>query len=403
MSRHFAQTPRKRSEIFDLWPRTPVVPFALLYSAVTFGILTAVNVRGLPTDFRDHMMSIATSHATGDWIENWLMFRTISVLSTRSNDIHVLSIVGVAVLSMMAFIKVFVSSQILSAETGIAELAPGERRAATGIVAASVLLLQFAFSLPRGIHNFYIGQFPANVWHNPTTMALMPFALMLWWQGVHYVRRPRLTTLAWIVLLGVVNVLVKPSFFMSFAIVLTLASMIAHRVRKPFWELVAALAAPAILMLAQAGTLFGASDSEFSTTSVVVAPFHVWGHYSNSFTHSLAVSLAFPLAVFVRFSRASIANLSTRLAWANFVVALAIFVTLSETGVREFHGNFSWQMIVATYILFLTSLAVAISQWFHRGDRGLSALDWVIVGVFAAHVGSGAFYLCRWFTFGVYS
>jgi hypothetical protein len=65
------------------------------------------------------------------------------------------------------------------------------------------LLLILAFSLPAASNNpnwIYIGQIPPNVWHNSTTIFLMPFALLLFWSSYKQLVNPQNNRI-WVLLL----------------------------------------------------------------------------------------------------------------------------------------------------------------------------------------------------------
>ena len=60
---------------------------------------------------------------------------------------------------------------------------------ARGAALLAGLGLVFLFCLPLPGHSWYLGQFPPNLWHNGTIIAMMPFGVLLFLNAVEFLRR----------------------------------------------------------------------------------------------------------------------------------------------------------------------------------------------------------------------
>lgn len=260
-----------------------------------------------------------------------------------------------------------------------------------GAVLAGLCL--FAFGLPIGLR--YLAFIPPNVWHNSTTVLLMPLAFGLFWASLTYLRAPS-TRLLWLMLvLVVLNVLAKPSFLFCWLVVFPVAVVLrerrASRIAGPalVWGAGAALVAAQYVYI----YLIGRGDPSTEDSGVGVAPLHVWSAYTDHPEVGFLAGYAFPIVALMVGGPAVRRGPGVRFASGLAVVGLLWFATLTETGVREFHGNFMWQAIVTNYLLFVTVLS-AVLPWLRASRFGWRQV--IVLGVFALHIIGGAQFLLHW-------
>jgi len=267
----------------------------------------------------------------------------------------------------------------------------------------ALALACFAFSLPAG--TLYLGQIPPGIWHNSTTVLLLPLALGLFWASSRYLERPRVRGLVWILALVVLNVAVKPSYVFVFVVAFPLAALARHRLGAPFRGAVAAVAfAGGVLALdwvlvlrdakplvVEGGQLFLPADP--GPGGVELAPFAVWRALSAAPALSFLASYAFPLAFLALYRKKALRLPLQRESLLASLVALALFVLVAERGFRRLHGNFLWQAVACNAILFVTTLVA----WARIRDAGEN--DRRVAAVrplgFLAHVAAGIHYLVR--------
>lgn len=373
-------------------------------AAVIFGSILYLNIE---TDIQAHTEFIIQI-LTGDLIPpaNFLYYLTVYSLAFFSSNFQTLLIVSVLVLAVAVTAKFAVTYQIFRLYYKDS-LLPQPRDRFGWLVTIFALLLPFTFSLltPAAVNGrWYLGQIPPNVWHNSTTIFLMPFALGLFWVSYQNLVMPSLRWNIVILLLVIANILVKPSFFFVFMLVYPLMLLgQAGGLRRSFWPNLIPVAVGVIFLAAEYYLIYliGAGNIHTESGGVKFGPFSVWAHYSPNIALSILVSTLFPVVYLAFYWRELLKNLLLRYAVVLFVVGVLIMALLSETGPREFHGNFFWQAYVCNYILFV-SVGVSFLGNILNSEKNLGR-NWLIVGVFVLHFLVGVAYLGKIFVTGGYS
>lgn len=344
------------------------------------------------TDLGPHADMTVDALKTGDWPGNFLFYGLNALFAGFSADARLIRVSSAAILTVA-----IVAKYLLSYRVAVDEL---RRLGLTGsrVVTATVLVaLMFAFSIPT--RTVYLGQLPANVWHNSTTILLMPLALGLFVLTLAYVRTGTRKLLLWAVVVGALGIATKPTFTMALGFTLPLFALAERRNLRSFRDTVGLSVALALvvglqyLYIYKAGPGTGEADS-----SVTLDPLNVWESYSTSIPLSLLASLAFPLVALTVLRGRLWGYDAFRYATGLTVVAIAMFVLLSETGPREFDGNFAWQSYVAVFLLFLVTTIRGLAAW-RQGGVGLLGRA-LLSAAFLAHVLAGAWFLYFMFDHG---
>jgi len=199
------------------------------------------------------------------------------------------------------------------------------------------------------------GQFTPNVWHNPTTIVLMPFCLGLIIFFLNKKNNQIKSSMIGSILLGL-SVLVKPSFAMAF-----LPAIFVLAILKQFtWRECIIYTIPTLVILSwqffQTFTPWGTMTIDHHKTSVIFAPFLVWSGWTKTPVGSLLVSFAFPISFLYFFSNQIKNKNIMLLSWLLVCISLALFFLLAEEGSKTLHGNFFWSTIPAVYLLFLVTI-----------------------------------------------
>jgi hypothetical protein len=187
----------------------------------------------------------------------------------------------------------------------------------------------------------YLGQIAPTIWHNSTTILVMPVVILLFsassrWLGAPTTRNATLTSG-----LCVLSAAIKPSY--AIALLFVLVPWYCYIALKTTgMSLLRLVGHIAILLGPVIGTLLIQWLLIASYTAITIAPFGVWSLYSPNPIASLMLSLAFPLAVSILYRGCWRGNVGFVLAWAVFAVALMEFILLAEEGVRFNHANFLW-------------------------------------------------------------
>jgi hypothetical protein len=276
------------------------------------------------------------------------------------------------------------------------------KRVWINIIATSML---FAFALPSlTLYSWclYIGNYPANVWHNSTIIFLMPFALLLFWQSykllVEFDRRR-----SWLVfVLVLLNVLIKPSFIFVILPVFSIVALFKDGLKAIFWRKMLPIFAGACFVVIEYIFIYQLNPIK-DESSVAIHPFYVVFHSISkhpiiSFIGlivSLISSYFFPL-ILSYFDKSFSKDNMVRYAVALLAVGHLIYWLFIETGQRMTDGNFWWQILPCTYIIFTLALAYGIKYIFNEENKKKVKL---IIIAYGMHIIAGLIYLVRIFLF----
>ena len=186
-----------------------------LYS-ILIGLIAAFILAAIFDEDADTFGHVATARLVfagdADWPPNFLFYWVLGTVAEIAGDTdfvetaHILLAIAVAA-------KAYITLQIM------ASLAP--RSTLFGRTGTTTLLV-FAFPIPftllLGISlHFYLGSIPLNVWHNATTIFLMPIASLTFLIQARDLDadQPKHTLL--ITFLIVIGILIKPSYFFAYA------------------------------------------------------------------------------------------------------------------------------------------------------------------------------------------
>lgn len=357
------------------------------------------------TDIQAHAKALkAVIDGQASFPANFLYFYTAYFFSGFT--IEHIWIGSTIALSIAVLLKFIVSKQIIS-DILVTELANKEF-----IINTLALFLLIVFNLPNPFiylkfHYVYIGSFAPSVWHNSTTIFVMPFVLLLFRHSYKQLQEYSFKRLAIIALLIFVNILIKPSFVFVFAIAYPILLIITHKLSKKFWINILPIIIAIVLVFIEYLLIYQGSANT-SNTGITIKPFQILRHYAQSenllhttavFLTSIVCSFLFPIIYMIKHRRKSF-DLFSRYAVLCLIIALAISQLLSETGARENSGNFSWQVIMCSYITFLIFSAklflnIIDSKWDLKKYK-------VELSAFSLHLLFGGLYILRYIIINAY-
>jgi hypothetical protein len=241
----------------------------------------------------------------------------------------------------------------------------------------------------------FLDKIAPNLWFNATFILTMPFAILLFFSAISWLRTLSLRSWLRVLICCLMSVLTKPNYVLAFIPALGVAVLIRialFQKREVARALLcfAGLTLVAVFMLglqyADSYLRSGATPSASGASSpFIIAPFAVWKLYSPNILASLLLSIAFPLSVAILYFDKIKANLTTLLAWGVWVVAMLQYILLAETGEYFRDGNWGWGSNIAMYIVFLISMMVVLSE--PRSPR-----FYLVAVVWALHLATGIYY-----------
>lgn len=265
-------------------------------------------------------------------------------------------------------------------------------REAGGVGTAALAALGLLFAMP--IFNWwkfpkvYLGQISPNVWHNPTAIAVLPLAMLLFSAASKLTITDRPRRLAGAGALALLTGLTKPNYLLALlpcwlALLVERAAR-SSRAGRTGWRrpalVIAAVMAPAAGLLAWQSWRLATGGG-----GVEIAALAVWRLYSPNIPASILLSLAFPLGVLLLYRKRARRQAPLALAWSVLLVALLQMALLAERGPRWPHANFFWGSYAANYLLFVESAVLLAAA--PRSTR--TTLAW---GLLAAHAAAGIVY-----------
>lgn len=269
-----------------------------------------------------------------------------------------------------------------------------------------------------------------NVWHNPTTVAVMPFGILLFYFGILTLKERTLKNFLILAAVVVLNFFSKPSYILAWvpAIFLSFAFLKVDEegnfVPNFTWKRL--FIACAVALPALAGIFLMKYATKSMKENVVFSvPFAIQSHMIhidfdrniNLMLERLAgksfaalqgswqtfwylvfykpltfiCGLAFPAAAFLISKRKK--NGLLVFSWLTLFISFVIAYTLSQDSVHRTHLNFTWQIPVAVAALFLSSLLDFFSE-----EDNYPKMSWpsaLTVGLFMLHAYCGLLYLQR--------
>jgi hypothetical protein len=369
---------------------TPFEAVVFFASLLLFGAILHFHIS---TDIQRHAETIQKV-ANGSLLPpaNFMYYLTVYTIALFNTETSFLYSSSILVLSLSVTIKFTITRT--SAVQYYRHILRDDAISDTPIILASVLLL-VVFSLPT--NTIYLGQIPPNVWHNSTTIFVMPFALSLFWLSYNQLVQPTTTGAVLITILCVLNALIKPSFFFVFSVSYPLMLLRRFGLGRYRWRnlLPVVVGSIAVVVMYYLTYRLSFGNLDISESGIAIRPLSVWSHFSSNIALSLVFSLVFPIVYLGFYWKDLMKHALLQYAVVAYLISISIFALFSETGPREFHGNFFWQSVICSYILFLVTTVL-----FAEKVKTLGVRDWrniTILVAFTSHVIAGVLYLVKVF------
>ena len=273
---------------------------------------------------------------------------------------------------------------------------------------AWMLLLAGPFYVPWYNPDVYAGQVTPNIWHNPTTICLRPFAFIAFLLILDLLKKyeeneKRLNIKSWLLLavLLVLCNLAKPSFIQIAipGLAIYLLILLIRTKGKSFgfcFQLASTFVPSVAIMLWQFVVSFGTSSS--AEGGIEIAWFDVLGHSSPSIPFSMLLSFLFPLYVILTNIRI-VKERDIRLTFFIWLSGFLEAAMLAETGYRRYHGNFGWGHVLATFLVYAVTFRYFLKRnreydYHNLRERILVIIGWII---FILQFVIGVYYISTFF------
>jgi hypothetical protein len=263
-----------------------------------------------------------------------------------------------------------------------------------------VLLLTFLSLFVSAIYisffnkNVILPQGSPNVWHNPTLIAIKPFAFIAFMLMISFfIHSEYQNKFKYFFLIAGTLLLcnwIKPNFVLSFLPAMAIWILITYPRRWILYLKSLALVLPCIIYLA----------IQYSTTytedSIIFDFLGVMKLYSPNPYFSLFLGTAFPsLLILFRFKKV-FKNPYFLVSFFNLVIAILQMIFLAEWPHRYRHFNFFWGYLIALQITFIFS-EVEFFKWWAKKNKSISEYIkiWIVSIALGLHFLSGLYYMVR--------
>ncbi len=273
------------------------------------------------------------------------------------------------------------------------------------ILIVSSLLILFPV-LYDWIHfRMYLGKLATNVWHNSTTILLMPFVILLFQASFNFIQaeKPSQKLMAWVLFLCIVQVLIKPSFLFVFVPIFPLFVLLKSGMYSSKTWLSIGISGFIFLMILveyyliyELNTLkvIYRKDEEVGIGFAFLAV--IKSHSANLLADMLA-SMFFPIVYGCLFPKTLLRELHLKYVIILFLSACLIGFCLVEKGERFLHGNFLWQIFMTNYLLFMVIAAESLKKIKTLGYLHYKSI--LLIISYLLHILSGIIYLWKLFYF----
>lgn len=325
------------------------------------------------------------------WLVNIFSFFSINVAPSQISLCFLLAVATTYKyhLTENYFSKILIQSPLMK-----------EKQLYSVLIAISLLIVM-AIPIPGFFvtHSFVKGSFVPNNWYNSTVIFLFPFALLLFYYSFKQIISYETNRNWWMILLIVLNIFIKPSYFFVFIIVYPVFLLFKYKLKREFWVAMIPPLFGIVLLMIEFFFIYKYDSNTKNASSVVLKP--LYSYTLESKLWQLPVSLIFSLLFPIAYSIVKYRKIKNSvLLWFTLfsvIVAVLVYLLLAETGPREIHGNFYWQVIICTWLSFFVALAALIKDIIVEGK---TRINYFLMSLYTIHVFVGLLYFGRLFIKG---
>jgi len=264
----------------------------------------------------------------------------VVLLAGFSKDLQALAQAAIIVLTIAVLVKALISIYIASKECKFS------LAIFLSVIAIFVAPITLSWSKhPLFPYNspVHLGQFSGFIIHNPTTVLVFPFSLMLFYSSIK--ERYLLTAL-----LAAFSCVIKPNFVLAWMPCFVLFQIWKYGYRHEIAIKTAISLIPSLAILTT--QLFTTKDLG---DGILILPFAAWKQLSNNIPLSILRSIAFPGMFTILYFEEIRNHKDLWFAWLILFVATLQYSLFFITG-KVYSGNWSWGRYLAVYNVFLLCL-----------------------------------------------
>lgn len=247
--------------------------------------------------------------------------------------------------------------------------------------------------------HWYLGKFTSSIWLNSTTVFVFPFVLALFITSISWIEDSRQEDWKLMVILGIITILIKPSFLF----VLIPGLPLYHLLR--YGKLNCGFFLSLLASVLWLGILWGMKHMIYQAeiwqdrifmlnydSAVVFSPGTVFELHSETLVWDIISSFALLFLAWFFLGKRLWRERDFQFSLMLFLGSIAVYLLFAESGKRMTHGNFYWQIPLSLFILQLITLKNLLQIQVSKPKLLLLLLVW------ALHAASLMAFFVRWVT-----
>lgn len=250
---------------------------------------------------------------------------------------------------------------------------------------------------------WYLGKFTATTWHNSTLIAVFPFSILLMKFTLNWISTPSKKNTYWILGLGILVALFKPSFLFCFIPAFPLFILLSERkLNQKLWLASGISTLLFLVILLEKFLIFNwdPMQQELYTQSeqaqVVLAPMKVWLYFSDQPIFDFVSSFPLLIAFLIFWRKEAFQSKFFSFSFLNLLFALLVYALFAETGFRMYHGNFYWQIPIALFLNTLSICLIAFKDYLNA-QKPVQFKYYLLFSIFSLQAVLGMVYWLRIF------
>ncbi len=381
-----------------------LIVLTVLTFIVSIVIFSGILFLDIPTDIQGHIYGLKVVIRHHQFPIPPLYYFLLYLFSGFSLDTIALNKSAIFLLSFSVAMKYYYSVKLTE------QLVIKQKN--TPLLNLLIWLLLFSAPVLYNYRQMFIGRIPINLWHNSTTIFLIPFALLLFHHSLCFLKKsiPVKKDILLLVFFGFLNVLIKPSFLFAFLPAFIIMAFVIHGYQsRMFKSSLIIVFTIGVFVLLEYYTIYKMDilDSirfKNDEKGIDIRPFFTMLYLSHNNIAALilnsGVSLLFPFIYLGLFYKEMKKDTDIQYTFWVFFFSLLIAVLVTEKGIMAYFGNFMWQLYVCNFILFLVLVKYGYEKVRILGVKNKKSI--MIIAAFSLHLLSGLFYMFKLFYFKKY-
>ncbi|SFF28390.1 hypothetical protein [Thermoflexibacter ruber] len=366
---------------------------------ISFSIFFFIIYNNIISDIQEHVEILVAKLKIGSFLIPPLYYAFLYLCSGFSTSTFVLNYTAVFVLAMAVTLKFYTSYSLLK------DIVPQAKNDTYALIFCSSLLFLAPIFFPIEDKRMLLGRIGLTIWHNSTLIFVLPFAVWLFRESILFLqsKEVQLKQSAFIIFLGLLNILIKPSFIFIFLPSFFILGIIHYQTKQKLIAITAIVFLLGLMLLVEYYIIYEMSlttDNSSNRNGIGLGFFKVWNRYSNNILREILISIAFPILFIYLYYQKLKNSIYFQYTILAFIIAFLIAILIHETGTRMYHGNFFWQLIIANYILFLVIGSFLWREIIEKNtlrDILKSPKLLLVLVCYLAHLGSGFLYIFKIF------